>query len=520
MKNPVIESYTPREEAKLKEATIKRFHHLFKFFGEARTRIFLWYLLVMAFFIAIAIPTIRQRLYAQVEERVQTDLLDEIDDFQQVIDKGFQAEDEQDIEKLRRLRDDKIVWEAPKNREELREVFDTHFAEELPEDDVFFVAVIDGEFYKSSPRALPEIIDRNSALMKDWQKLRKRSQAEIEVQDPKIGSILYIAQPIQINKDVTGVFVVAHTTAGERAEALEALQVVIEVKFIALVIALLFAWLVAGRVLAPLRKLTQTTQSISESDLTQRIPVGEQTGEIAELAQTFNAMMDRLEASFATQRNFVNDAGHELRTPITIIRGHLELMGDDPEEQQETIAVVMDELDRMNRFVDDLLLLAKSERPDFLLFETVNLTAFTEELFTKVKALAVRKWKLAGFGKGNVIIDRQRVTQTVINLAQNATQYTSESDTITIGSSISTGKVRFWVSDTGEGIATSEQKRIFERFARTTSIRRRSEGAGLGLSIAKVIIEAHHGQIYLKSELGTGSTFTIVLPVEPPSEVN
>lgn len=117
-----------------------------------------------------------------------------------------------------------------------------------------------------------------------------------------------------------------------------------------------------------------------------------------------------------------------------------------------------------------------------------------------------------------MIIDRQRVTQAVMNLAQNATQHTRESDTIIIGSSICKEKVRFWVSDTGEGIATSDQKWIFERFARAVASRR-SEGAGLGLSIVQVITDAHQGQIYLKSKLGTGSTFTIVLPIEPPSEV-
>lgn len=251
---------------------------------------------------------------------------------------------------------------------------------------MFFIAVINGKFYKSSPEALPNIINRNSILMQRWQKLTERSQAEIEVKDPKIDSILYIAQPVQINKQLTGVFVVAHTTAGERNEALEALEVVIEVKVISLFIALLFAWLAAGKVLAPLHKLMQTTQLISESDLSKRIPVEKQSGEIAELAKTFNTMMDRLESSFRIQRNFINDAGHELRTPITIIRGHLELMGDDPEEQRETIALVMDELDRMNRFVEDLLLLANAERPDFLLFQMVELRGFTEELFTKATA--------------------------------------------------------------------------------------------------------------------------------------
>lgn len=114
-------------------------------------------------------------------------------------------------------------------------------------------------------------------------------------------------------------------------------------------------------------------------------------------------MMDRLQTSFAIQRNFVNDAGHELRTPITIIRGHLELMGDDPQEQQETIELVMDELDRMNRLVNDLVLLAKSENPDFLELETVNIDSFTEELYTKIKALAKRNWRLDCMAKVTIL---------------------------------------------------------------------------------------------------------------------
>jgi signal transduction histidine kinase len=236
-------------------------------------------------------------------------------------------------------------------------------------------------------------------------------------------------------------------------------------------------------------------------------------GELAELAKTFNEMMDRLQTSFAIQRNFVNDAGHELRTPITIIRGHLELMGDDPQEQQETIELVMDELDRMNRLVNDLVLLAKSENPDFLELETVDVSSFTEELYTKIKALAKRNWRLDCLAKGTIAVDRQRLTQAIINLAQNATQHTTEDNIIAIGSAIEDKQVQFWIRDTGEGIAESDQKRIFERFARVTSSRRRSEGSGLGLAIVKAIAEAHGGFVRLDSHLGMGAKFTLVLPL-------
>ena len=165
-----------------------------------------------------------------------------------------------------------------------------------------------------------------------------------------------------------------------------------------LLIASALAWVVAGRLLAPLRALDETARSISETDLTRRIPVSG-NDEIAELARTFNAMVDRLEGAFASQRAFVSDASHELRTPITIVRGHLELLGDDPDERRETIALVTDELDRMSRFVDDLLLLAKAERNDFLRVDEVELGALTDELLDKAAGLGPRTWALEARGE-------------------------------------------------------------------------------------------------------------------------
>ena len=179
------------------------------------------------------------------------------------------------------------------------------------------------------------------------------------------------------------------------------MQTAAGVSLAVLLIASALAWVIAGRVLAPLRTLRTTAQAITESDLTRRIDV-HGDDEIAELGRTFNAMLDRLEAAFASQRAFVSDAGHELRTPITIVRGHLELLGDDPLEREETIALVTDELDRMARFVEDLLLLAKAEQGDFLHVAPLDLDVLTDELYNKATALADRDWRLAGSGTGRL----------------------------------------------------------------------------------------------------------------------
>ena len=287
----------------------------------------------------------------------------------------------------------------------------------------------------------------------------------------------------------------------ERDEVEDAVRLAAIVLLSVLLIASALAWVVAGRVLAPLRVLSDTARSIGESDLTRRIPTSG-TDELAELGRTFNAMLDRLEAAFDSQRAFVSDASHELRTPITIVRGHLELLGNDPEERRETIALVTDELDRMSRFVDDLLLLARAERDDFLRVGEVELGALTDELAEKASALGKRSWQVADRGEAVLVADRQRVTQAMMGLAQNAVQHTHEGAVIELGSARNGHEARLWVRDTGPGIAPRDQERVFERFARASAQARRSEGAGLGLAIVRAIAEAHGGRVELESRLG------------------
>lgn len=449
----------------------------------------------------VSILIIRQLLLVRVEERVEKSLVQEVGEF-------------------RRLVGGRNPTTGQPFGDDVAAIFDVFLSRNIPEDDEFFIALMNGELYEYSPRALPSSISSNSNLVKYWAQLTQPEQGQKVTSN---GTILYLAEPVKvtyradpvrITDKTRAVFVVAHITAGERKEVDEALIVIIQVTFAVLVVASLLAWVVAGRVLAPLRLLTETARSISDSDLTRRIPV-KGSDEIAELTVTFNEMLDRIEAAFASQRDFINDAGHELRTPITIIRGHLELLGDDPQERCETIELVTDELDRMNRFVNDLLILAKAEQPNFLNLETVDIGSLTEELYTKATALADRDWRLDKKALGYIVADRQRLTQAIMNLAQNATQHTQDGDVIALGSAVKEGNARFWVRDTGEGIPLAEQERIFERFARASNSRRRSEGAGLGLAIVQAIALAHSGQIKLLSRPGGGSNFTIIIPLEP-----
>ena len=186
-------------------------------------------------------------------------------------------------------------------------------------------------------------------------------------------------------------------------------------------------------------------------------------------------------------------------------------MGDTPEEQQETKEIVLDELERMNRLLNDLMLLAKSERPDFLNLEPLEISTFTEEIYNKVRGMGDRQWQLEAVAQGTVLADRQRLAQAVVNLVQNATKHTLPEDTIAIGSSVERNQVSLWVRDTGTGIAEADRQRIFERF-QTGSNGYQGKSTGLGLSIVNAIVQAHSGRIELSSKLNHGSKFTIVLP--------
>ncbi len=466
-------------------------------FGSARGRILASYLILLAFSTVASVAIIRQILLIRLDDRVEATLTQETDEF-------------------RRLVGGRNPRTGRPFGGDVQAIFDTYLERNVPGEGEALLTLLDGEPYRASRsrRGDPRLLEDRRDLVAGWARLTEPRRGET---DTPAGPARYLAVPIIGRGTSRGVFVVANFIAGERDEVNEAVRVAGAVAGAVLLLASLAAFLAAGRVLAPLRELDDTARSITESDLTRRIKV-EGDDEIAELGSTFNAMLDRLEAAFSSQRSFVNDASHELRTPITIIRGHLELLGDDPGERRETIALVIDELDRMSRFVDDLLLLAKAGQPDFLRREPVELRTLTDELLAKASALADRDWSLDARASGVVLADRQRLTQAMMNLAQNAVQHTEDGDPIRLGSAREGGEARLWVADSGPGIPPQERERVFERFARGGG-HRRSEGAGLGLAIVRAIAEAHDGRVELHSRPGLGATFTIVVPMgsEPES---
>jgi signal transduction histidine kinase len=283
---------------------------------------------------------------------------------------------------------------------------------------------------------------------------------------------------------------------------------------LALLLVTAFASWLSGRLLRPVRTLRETAEAIEESDLSRRIA---ETGndDITALTRTLNAMLDRLERAFAGQRAFLDDAGHELRTPLTIVQGHLEVLDEhDPADVERTRELVLDEVDRMSRLVDDLILLAKAERPDFFSFEEVEVGPLFDLVVDKCRALGGRDWQVDARAGGRVILDEQRITQAYVQLAQNAVKHTSPGDTVALGSAMvrDGSTLRLWVRDTGSGVPDEYKQVIFERLGRGP-VGPDDEGFGLGLSIVSAIVAGHAGTVGVQDTVPHGATFVMEIPI-------
>lgn len=475
--------------------------------GSVRLRIVAWMVLVTSFMIAGLIFTVREILVNEVGSKAAANTQSELAEFRTFAEIGVDPTTAAPFNDLEQMLTTFLARQYTSSHEQLIGVTNDQI---IYVDDRQDFGVIN-DYYLYKDRALLNDITVNTKTS--------------GVAQTPAGPVHWGKVKISINADQgteTGHLIVIEYVQPELDAVQHTIITMIWVGIGGLAATVAIAWLVASRITKPIRNLRAVAQSINDKNFNGRVTV---TGDddVAAMSHTFNQMLDRLEESTMIERQFMDDVSHELRTPITIVRGHLELMERNA-NQEQTLKLVDDELDRMGRIVSDLLTLAKSERPDFVSPHPVDLADLMISLDSKVQAFSDHRWIISDIAEGEIYIDEQRITQAMVQLCANAAQYSPACSTISIGSHFEgTGKqrkVNLWVQDKGPGVSSEDASKLFDRFTRKnakhpSTAKKHSMGAGLGLAIVRSIAEAHNGSVWVAQPSdGVGAIFGITLPAQ------
>ena len=373
------------------------------------------------------------------------------------------------------------------------------------------LALIDG-----APRWVPSTFSGFSIA--DDKEFLDRVVAETSGGETKSGtavtderSLRYIAIPVSMDGDPRQGLYVRAVDLGAELQPVTTAMATYVIAAVAVLGAIgIVGWFVTGRLLSPIRHLRDTADAISISDLSLRLePQG--NDDIADLSRTVNSMLDRLEGSVDGQRQLLDDVRHELKTPITIVRGHLELMNpSDVDDVAAAREIGIAELDRLTRLVEDIDVLATAEAESYTLAE-VDLGSLTARVGELVAVIPGHTWRVEAIADGATVGDQDRLLQAWLQLADNAAKYTPTGSPNEIGSARDAAGARLWVRDHGPGIPTAARTRIFQRFNRA-HVKRSVGGSGLGLAIVDAIAKGHGGHCSVTDTDGGGATFTIHLP--------
>ncbi|MDO8381729.1 MAG: HAMP domain-containing sensor histidine kinase [Microbacterium sp.] len=440
----------------------------------------------------------RDRTLTDIDERLisQIDVLDQVDELRVVVESGAVAS----------------AQDTPDNFTDLEAYLRAAVSRLIPGRNEASIAVIDGRIaFRSANTLSQQIADDPDFVAEAVATAKPADQAVIA--SASIGStdLRYIAVPVsQPGDERTGVYIRAVDVTRELEPVTLSLLTYTAAALATLAAIGIVGWFVAGRILSPIRRMRETADSITPTDLRARIPA-DGNDDISDLSRTVNSMLDRLEGSMDNQRQLLDDVRHELKTPITIVRGHLEMMDvANPADVASTRDIGIAELDRMTRLVEDIDLLSSAEGDQFEI-SLVDVRELTERMGDLVGGFPGHSWSVAGIARGVIEGDYDRLLQAWLQLADNATKYTPQGSPIEIGSTLDIDSVHLWVRDHGPGIPPAARRRIFHRFARADH--RTVGGSGLGLAIVDAIAKAHLGTCAVTDTDGGGATFTITLPI-------
>ncbi len=418
----------------------------------------------------------------------------------------------QEVAEFRTLAEQGVNPRTGRPFEDIDDLLRTALARNVADSNETFLGLGSAPYVPADPGVV-DLLDE-PALLAAVTAQGPASRVELAEVESAVGTLRYAAVPVVLpGAPDTGTYVVAYAVDLERRDLVSVARTYAYVATGSLLLLAVGGWLILGRLLRPLALLREAAASASPQRA-ERIPE-RGNDDVTDLTRSFNTMLDRLQDAFAQQRQFIADAGHELRTPVTIVRGHLELLDPgDPRDVAETRALVLDEVDRMGRLVDDLVVLARAQRPDLVDLRPVDLDRLVEEVLVKARALGDRDWRLDAAAVGVVQADEQRLQQALLQLADNAVKHTPAGTTVAVGARRDDDAVRLWVRDTGPGIAVADRARVLQRFGRADH-GRGVEGSGLGLAIVGAIAEAHGGRLEVDDAPGGGALLTLVLPPQP-----
>ncbi len=325
-----------------------------------------------------------------------------------------------------------------------------------------------------------------------------------------------VAAPLKVGRHTVGTIIVTADLTSFAAEKSRVLDLSLAEAALALVAGTASGYLLLRQLLRTVGRITMTADSLGRSSLDDRLGDQGRDDEVGALARTFDEMLDRIQAMVEGQRRLLADVSHQLRTPLTVARGHLEVLArtgaDDPSSVRETIDLVVDELGHMAALVDRLLMLGHAMDPDFLELHPVDLRTLMADCDAAAKVLASREFSLGAVPDVVVMIDEEKIRGAILNLMANAVNATSDGGAVRLSARIDplTGEISLIVEDGGPGIAPAQRERLLERFARLSEST--SDGSGLGLAIVKAVSEAHGGRVDVGDSTLGGAKVTIVLP--------
>lgn len=325
-----------------------------------------------------------------------------------------------------------------------------------------------------------------------------------------------VAAPLYEGTRRVGTFLATSDLTPLVSQRRRVLELSISEAAVALVAGVASAFLLLRRLLRTVGRITTTAEEIGEGDLDRRLGDQGTDDEVGQLATTFDSMLDRIDNAMTVQRRLLSDVSHQLRTPLTVARGHLEVMErtdlGDEQAARETIALVLDELEHMRALTERLLLLGQAMEPDFLAPEPIDLRSFLADLYDAVRVLAPRELDLAPVPDVVLVADPAKLRGALLNLVDNAVKATAPGDSIGVSAMVvpATGQLALTVDDSGPGIPAAERSAVLARFARPGA--RNADGSGLGLAIVKAVAEAHGGEITIGDSPRGGCRIAIVLP--------